>query len=89
MKFLNSASQEIPRGSARKKHYRVVGVASNDTLNIRPQPGDLSTIRGRIPSDAAQVEMFECRQASGAKWCRIQYGGTTGWVNSQYLELAE
>ena len=62
--------------------YKVVGVASDDVLNIRSGPGVSYDIVGVIPSGSGCViRSRTCRR----RWCKVQYVGMRGWVNSRYL----
>ena len=63
--------------------YRVVGVASNDVLNIRSRASARSYKVGFIPPDSCGVLISGPDRGS---WVQIEYNGTTGWVNSRYLE---
>src|SRR4029077_17743459 len=62
--------------------YRVVNVASNDVLNIRSGPNADLAIVGTIPPDGHGVRIVG---ACTGQWCPIDFHGTRGWVNKQYL----
>ena len=62
--------------------YQVVGVASDDVLNIRSGPSVRYPIVGEIPSGSGCV--IRSRICQG-RWCRVQYVGMRGWVNVRYL----
>jgi uncharacterized protein YraI len=68
-------------GTAGSGGCRVVGVASNDVLNIRTTPSASSQIVGFIPPDGRNVVV----ESRGETWWRITYEGTSGWVNSNFL----
>lgn len=64
---------------------RVVGVASNDKLWIRPGPGDLSSKLGGLAPDTIGIEKLACERVGSAQWCQIRYGSIVGWVNASFL----
>jgi hypothetical protein len=68
-----SLSSPIPR-------YRVVGVASDDVLNVRDRD------RGEIVGKLSPGERGITVVAKSGDWWQIQAGATTGWVASRYLE---
>ena len=59
----------------------VVGVASNDVLNIRSRPTSRSSIRGSIPPGRCGVRTT----GSSGNWLRVRYRGVSGWVNGRFL----
>ena len=66
--------------------YAVVGVAMDDVLNLRSQPGVELPILGAIPPDATAVERTGPDQkVSGIAWTPVSYQGMTGWVNAKFL----
>lgn len=82
--------------------FRVVGVATNDALNLRASASAQSRIIARIPPDARGLRNLGCsgiptfaqwqrlspaeRAAAGqARWCKVEYGGRTGWVAGRFL----
>lgn len=66
--------------------YRVVGVASNDVLNMRSGPGPSYGRIGAIPYNGTGIAVQRCVQPAGsASWCYVSYGGARGWVSSQFL----
>ncbi len=70
------------RGDADDPALRcVVGVASNDVLNVRSGPSASYAIVGRLENHACFVEVI----AKQGRWFKIAKDGTTGWVNSRYL----
>jgi uncharacterized membrane protein len=62
--------------------YRVVGVASNDVLNIRAQPTSRSEIIGAFHHNHP---LFEVNGRDG-RWVRVNLGEYSGWVHSGYIE---
>ena len=66
--------------------YTVVNVASDDVLNVRANAGVAHPIVGAIPPQGMGVQVTGAgEQVDGSLWAPIQYGGVTGWVNSNYL----
>lgn len=64
--------------------FMVKGVAGNDVLNIRAEPGSAAPAVGAIDPHAANVEVI---QISGdGKWGRVSTGEGNGWVAMRYLE---
>lgn len=62
--------------------YRVVGVASNDVLNIRAQPTSRSEIIGAFSYNHPLLEVT----GSEGRWVRVNLGEYSGWVHSGYIE---
>ncbi len=90
------ASAEPP-GSLFKDHtaqdhdYRVVGVASNDVLNIRSGPGVSHGIVGMFPPNARHVRITGRIRSlpSGAVWVEVRSATLpdgVGWVNGRFLD---
>ncbi|WP_436214579.1 caspase family protein [Bradyrhizobium sp. LjRoot220] len=61
--------------------FRVVGVASDDVLNVRSD-GDHAQIVGRLSPGERGITVV----ARSGDWWQIQAGTTTGWVASRFLE---
>ncbi len=70
--------------NADPQYFRVTGVASDDTLNIRAEPDGGSEDIGDLAHDARGVEIT-ATDASG-KWGRIIWFEGDGWVAMRYLE---
>lgn len=67
--------------------YRVVGVISPDTLNVRAGPNIRDSVVARIPANGTDIEITgESRTADGSVWVPIRWQGLTGWVNRKFLE---
>lgn len=67
--------------------YRVINVASNDTLNVRSGPGIDNSIVGEIPPSGIGIQILgEGIQVGDSLWVPIMYEEINGWVNKQYLE---
>ncbi|SLN09685.1 Inhibitor of g-type lysozyme precursor [Roseivivax jejudonensis] len=65
----------------------VVGVASNDVLNVRSGPGTTFGIIGALAT-GDPVRRLGCQDASGSRWCEIEMMTDMrerGWVSARYL----
>lgn len=71
----------------RPRFYRVVGVASNDTLRIRSGPGSSEAEIAAIPPGGRSITLSRCVKVPGyvANWCRISWQGVEGWAYAKYL----
>lgn len=66
--------------------YRVVGVASNDTLNMRSGPGPRFKLSGRIPHNGRGIAATgRSTRVGSTDWWTVRYLGRQGWVSSRYL----
>lgn len=68
--------------------FRVVGVASNDTLNMRAAPARLDTLVARVSPYATGIRVANCVRAGSRQrvWCEIMIDGTVGWVAGRFLK---
>ena len=57
---------------------------SGSTVNMREQPSTSSGIIKKVPV-GSDVELYE----DMGQWCRIGYGGQTGYMMSDYLEYGQ
>jgi hypothetical protein len=66
--------------------YRVVGLNSNEVLQIRETPSVTAKILGTLPHDGT-VLAFGCtsRTPSGTTWCRVKKGRIVGWASRKLL----
>ena len=61
----------------------VVGVANSDVLWLRTGPGPNFNPIDAIPARACGVRITgPCEK----RWCRVTFGGLSGWVNTSYLQ---
>jgi len=66
--------------------FAVVGVYSNDVLNVRTQPGAGQPIAGTIPYYGRNVQVYAGEQeVGGSPWAPVRYFDLSGWVNRHYL----
>jgi uncharacterized membrane protein len=64
-------------------YWRVTGVASDDTLNVRADPTASAADIGDLPHDAAGIEVGAV-DATG-KWGRIPWQEGDGWIAMRFL----
>jgi N-acetylmuramoyl-L-alanine amidase len=62
--------------------YRVVGVRSDDVLNIRSGPNANLSIVGAIPPNGRGIQIAG---TCTGQWCPIKYQNLSGWVNRTFL----
>jgi hypothetical protein len=66
--------------------FKVVNVRSDDVLNVRSGPSADFDVVGELPPGSRGIAITNaCR----SRWCPVQRGSTTGWVNSTYLAPEE
>ena len=69
---------------AEPTYHRVVGVADDDTLNIRSAPSASADDIGDLASDATGIEVTGF--SDDETWARIGAGERDGWVATRYLQ---
>lgn len=83
--------------------FRVVNVASNDTLNVRQHPRNSAKKIGHLKYNDTGIVAAKCQKIKDSSWCYVAYdftmswatgAGSTkvpyallGWVNMRYLKL--
>jgi uncharacterized protein YraI len=73
---------DMAAAAAPTQTYRVTNVATDDVLHIRSGPGAGLASIGSIPPNGRGVRIVG---SCSGPWCPIEYQGTRGWVNKQYL----
>lgn len=68
---------------AEPRYFKVVNVASDDTLNVRAEPNASSADIGDLPYNAVRIEVAGT-DASG-KWGRIVWQEGNGWIATRFL----
>lgn len=63
----------------------VVGVAANDSLNLRAASSAKAEIRGTLAPDAKGIEIIGFDQSGG--WAEISRGELSGWASAKFLRL--
>lgn len=68
-------------------YWRVHGVASDDTLNIRSGPGTSNRVVARAPNGAV-FRNLGCRGEGSSRWCHVETpdGRVDGWASGRYLQ---
>ena len=66
--------------------HQVVGVAENDSLNIRSQPDAGAEILGTLPPGSF-IDVLGT--SPDGRWAMVTHDFTTGWVSARYLRIAE
>lgn len=67
--------------------YSVVGVAFDDTLNVRIGPGpEFAAVAQLDPTGSAEAT-GEDRLVDSGLWLRLDVDGTTGWANYRFLSI--
>lgn len=64
--------------------FKVVNVASWDTLNVRAGPGMRYEVVDRLAPGEGCIAWTGRRRGA---WVLIRVGDTTGWVSSRYLGI--
>lgn len=64
--------------------YDVTGVASDDVLNIRTEPGAAGDVVGALPPDATDIEIVMTNDSQ--TWGLVNHGETSGWVALAFMQ---
>ena len=82
--ILSLVAAAVPAGV--RERYSVVGVAADDTLNLRRAPEASAEIVAQIPPDATGlVSTGEIQRTGATLWRRVVYDGKRGWVSARFL----
>lgn len=67
-------------------YWKVSGVVSDDTLNIRSGPGTNYRVIARAPNGAV-FRNLGCKGTGDARWCHLETpsGNVNGWASGRYL----
>jgi uncharacterized membrane protein len=87
---LSTPASAYPRGGPEPSlRYRVVNVATDDTLNVREHPSKSAPAIGSLlPTTTGIIVTGISQSVEGATWWQVLHGaaeGSTGWVNAQFL----
>ena len=86
-KTKSPAPSPTKSATPREKSYKVVGVKGGDVLYIRPSPGNLKVVVGKIPPGAKGIKVIGGgRKVGKSIWVPIVYNGKRGWVNRRFLK---
>ena len=67
-------------------YWRVVGVASDDTLSVREGAGLKYKKVYELPYNARGFKVIAIKRVSKiSRWYKIRYKNITGWVNARFL----
>lgn len=64
--------------------YDVTGVAADDVLNIRSEPGAAGDVIGALSHDAVNVEVIRDNDGRGT-WGLVNINEGTGWVSLNFM----
>lgn len=64
--------------------FDVVGVAQNDSLNVRAEPSAGAGIVGEFAANARDIEVFGTDPSGN--WARVNVFDVSGWVAIRFLE---
>ena len=69
------------------EQYHVLGVASDDSLNVRSAAGIGNPIVGSIPFNGTDIEVTGLGvDKDGGLWVPIRYQELSGWVNNEFIQ---
>jgi hypothetical protein len=78
--------EPIEFGPTAGQTVAVVGIASNDVLNLRAIPGaDQAVLEGIPPLYDSLTALGETRQLPQSLWIAVEYEDEVGWVNLRYI----
>jgi len=63
--------------------YDVIGVAGDDSLNIRAEPNGSADIIGELAHDASNIEVVAINEAE--TWGLVNIGEASGWVSLYFM----
>jgi hypothetical protein len=70
-----------------EQRYSVVGIAEDDTLNIRSGPGATNDIVAQLPAGINGIRIVgDPVMNDTTQWVSITFGNHSGWVVRQYLQ---
>ena len=64
--------------------FKVVGVASNDVLNVRALPDSNSPILSVFQPNTPLLDVFS--ESEDGKWFEVNAGEGTGWIRNKFVE---
>ncbi|NND02636.1 MAG: SH3 domain-containing protein [Acidimicrobiia bacterium] len=80
------AGQPIVFGPLAGDVIAVIGVAFDDVLNLRENPGtDQTILKGLPPTYASMVAQGEAWQMPNSFWYKVEADGTIGWVSARFI----
>jgi hypothetical protein len=86
---LIGASLDAARGQDRQENYKIVGLAENDTLNVRSRPDEKSSIVTKLRNGYNGITINgEVVWNGGDDWVPILFSNAKGWVRPKYLSAS-
>jgi uncharacterized membrane protein len=82
--FLSAAAAN----AAEPPRLSVTGVAHNDVLNLRAQPGARSPRVASLPSNAADLAVV-AQATRSLDWVMVEKGPARGWANARFLAYGD
>jgi hypothetical protein len=80
----------LPRGGLAPTYYRVINVASDDTLSLRAAPAASAELLSRLPPDLRCLEHDGLERDNGStRWRRVKTSSAAGWVSAAFLAPIE
>jgi len=75
-----------------ERYWAVTGLDEGHALQIHEQPLGQSKVLAHIPPLTAGLPQDDCMtihpsSGSSSTWCRTEYEGVRGWVDSRFLAL--
>jgi hypothetical protein len=84
-KYLKPASDILYSQALQYKEnrniFRVVGVASDDVLNVREHPRNSAKKIGELLYNDVGIVAAKCQQIAKSRWCYVAYDYTMGWAS--------
>ena len=84
-KYLKPASDILYSQALQYKEnrniFRVVGLASNDTLNVREHPRNSAKKIGELLYNDVGIVAAKCQKIAKSRWCYVAYDYTMGWAS--------
>lgn len=77
--------EPIDFGPGAGEELIVIGVAFDDTLNVREIPGLGGPTIDRLPPTGGAVAVGNTRLLTQSIWYEVDTGGIVGWANSRFL----
>ena len=78
--------EPIDFGPAAGEELAVVGVAHDDVLNVRSEPGTDSEVVAELePTATGLIAMGRARSLPQSIWFEVEVEGVTGWVSSAFV----
>ncbi len=84
-KYLKPASNIIYSSAIQYKKnqniFKVIGVRSDDILNVREHPRNSSKKVGHLKHNDVGIVAAKCQKVGKSSWCYVAYDFTMGWAS--------